>query len=160
MPAPDHPFRTTITPATTLPLSAIVQKISSSGQSMTIETLPVETFQVERFHDDGRREVLPHAHDRGQFTCVLSGVVSQEAEDGLWVVPRQRLVWIPPRTIHAARSKGPVEGWLAWAPARYARQLPDRVCVLRTSALLLAALERLTELSAADGPAADLLSQV
>ena len=122
--------------------------------------MTIETFQVERFHDDGRREVLPHAHDRGQFTCVLSGVVSQETEDGLWVVPRQRLVWIPPRIIHAARSKGPVEGWLAWAPARYARQLPDRVCVLRTSALLLAALERLTELSTADGPAADLLSQV
>lgn len=122
--------------------------------------METEGIQVERFRNAGRREVLLHAHDLGQFTCVLSGVVSQETEDGLWVVPRRRLVWIPPRTAHAARSKGPVEGWLVRVPDRYARQLPDRVCVLRTSALLLAALERLTELPDADGPAARLLSQV
>jgi AraC-like DNA-binding protein len=119
-----------------------------------------EAFEAKRFHDADRREVLPHAHDRGQFTCVLSGVISQETEAGIWVVPQQRLVWIPPGTVHAAQSKGPVEGWLVLAPTHYARQLPSRVCVLKTSALLLAALERLTELPGAGGPVADLLSQV
>jgi AraC-like DNA-binding protein len=122
--------------------------------------LGAEVFEVKRFRDAERRDVPAHAHQQGQFTCILSGVMSHENTAGLWVVPKERLVWIPPGTVHAGRSKGPVEGWLVLAPARYARQLPSRVCVLRTSALLLATLERLTRLADPNGKTAAILSQV
>jgi AraC-like DNA-binding protein len=117
-------------------------------------------FDAKRFHSEAEREIPPHAHDRGQFTCVLSGVISQQTDAQLWVVPRRRLIWIPPGTVHAAKSRGPVDGWLVLAPAGYARHLPNHVSVLRSSDLLLATLERLTRLPADDRATAALLDQV
>ena len=102
-------------------------------------------FEPRRFRYVGKHVMPPHAHERGQFTCIISGVLNQETDAGIWVVPQRRLVWIPPGTVHGAHSRGVVEGWLVLAPAYYAQRLPDRVCVLRTSHLLTAALERLTE---------------
>ena len=119
-----------------------------------------QVFEAVRFRDTQRRESRPHTHDRGQLTCVVAGVMHQETDTGVWIVPRQRLIWIPPATVHAGRSKGAVEGWLVLVPARHTVQLPARPCVLQTSRLLLAALERLTEVADANGPAAAILSQV
>lgn len=133
------------------------------GRTTSIVSGPdtaLDLFEAVRFRDTQRRERRPHTHDRGQFTCVVSGVMHQETEAGVWIVPRQRLIWIPPATVHAGRSKGAVEGWLVLVPTRYALQLPARVCVLKTSLLLLATLERLTELADPNGPAAAILSQV
>jgi AraC-like DNA-binding protein len=119
-----------------------------------------DVFSAIRYCDTDRHEMLPHSHDRGQFCCVVSGVMKQETAAGFWVVPRQRVIWIPPTVVHAARSKGPVEGWLVFAPAHYARQLPTRVCVLKASNLLLATLERLTHLADFSGAITTALSQV
>jgi AraC-like DNA-binding protein len=119
-----------------------------------------DTFEAKRFRDDLGREVPPHAHDRGQFTCVISGAISQETPTRLWVVPRQRLVWTPPGVTHSARAAGPVEGWLVLVPPRFAARLPSQVCVLKTSALVLAILERLTELDDTNDATAKLLSRV
>jgi AraC-like DNA-binding protein len=102
-------------------------------------------FEPRRFRYEGKHEMPAHAHEQGQFLCIVSGVISQETDAGIWIVPQQRLVWIPPGTRHAAHSHGVVEGWLVLAPAYFAEHLPGHVCVLRTSPLLAAALERLTE---------------
>jgi quercetin dioxygenase-like cupin family protein len=58
-----------------------------------------DAFKAIRFCDADRREMLPHSHDRGQFTCVVSGVLKQQTEAGIWVVPRRRLIWIPPTIV-------------------------------------------------------------
>ncbi len=102
-------------------------------------------FEPRRFRYVGKHMMPAHAHEQGQFICILSGVLNQETDAGAWIVPQHRLVWIPPGTMHGAHSHGVVEGWLVLAPPAFAEHLPARVCVLRTSALLIAALERLTE---------------
>ena len=100
------------------------------------------------FGSDGSRghEAKLHAHAAGQFTFVTRGLVSLETERGVWVVPRGRLAWIPPRLRHASRSRTATEGWLVLAGAEHARHLPRHVSVLQASPLLIAALERLGEL--------------
>jgi AraC-like DNA-binding protein len=103
-------------------------------------------FEPRRFRYEGKHEMPTHAHEQGQFLCIVSGVISHETDAGIWIVPQRRLVWIPPATRHAAHSHGVVEGWLVLAPRSFAEHLPGRVCVLRTSPLLTAALERLTEI--------------
>ncbi|MBI2771933.1 MAG: helix-turn-helix transcriptional regulator [Burkholderiales bacterium] len=118
-----------------------------------------DVFDVRRFHEEGRHEVGLHAHRHGQFTCVISGVVSQETDAGIWVVPRDRLIWVPPHAAHSVRSDG-VEGWLVLVPPSFTPRLPDRICVLESSALLRASLERLTTLDESDRKVASALSEV
>ena len=111
--------------------------------------------------DGGRgHEAKLHAHAAGQFTFVTRGLVSLETERGVWVVPRGRLAWIPPRLRHASRSRTPTEGWLVLAGAEHARHLPKHVSVLQASPLLIAALERLGELGADDRQLESLIGQL
>ena len=53
--------------------------------------------------------VVPaHCHPDGQFVHAVSGVMEIRADHKLWVVPPQRAVWIPPRTMHEFRARTPV----------------------------------------------------
>ena len=88
-------------------------------------------------------ETRMHAHPHGQFTFVRQGLIGMETENGAWVVPEARLVWIPPGLGHASRSRGPIEGWLVFASPAYSRHLPGQVTVLKASPLLVAALDRI-----------------
>jgi AraC-like DNA-binding protein len=105
-------------------------------------------FETRRFRYEGNHVMEPHVHEHGQLTWITAGVLSQVTASGMWVAPRQRLIWMPPGVQHGAQSRGVVEGWLVLTPAYFAEHLPARVCVLRTSQLLTTALERLTERAA------------
>jgi AraC-like DNA-binding protein len=102
-------------------------------------------FETRRFRYEGKSLLPAHAHAECQFVCVFSGVLYQETESGVWIVPQQRLMFIPPGTLHSRHSHGVVEGWLVLTSPAFAEHLPDRACVLRASSLLNSALERLTE---------------
>ncbi|MBV8813411.1 MAG: AraC family ligand binding domain-containing protein, partial [Verrucomicrobia bacterium] len=49
-------------------------------------------------------EIPSHRHKRGQLLYASEGVITVRTEDGLWVTPPQRAVWIAPSTIHAVKS--------------------------------------------------------
>jgi len=103
----------------------------------------------------------PHSHDAGQFTFVEQGACSLEAGGRVWAVPAGKLYWIPAGVIHAAGSRGPVRGWLTVVPQELTRHLPDDICVLTASALLLAALERMRLISLEDamvGPLTEIIA--
>ena len=40
-------------------------------------------------------EILPHHHERAQLIYATAGTVRVSTEDGVWVVPPQRSVWVP-----------------------------------------------------------------
>jgi AraC-like DNA-binding protein len=101
-----------------------------------------------------------HVHERGQFTLVESGISNLRTELGTWIVPPRRLSWVPAGVRHASRSNAPVKGWVVHAPVEFAKVLPARVCVLRASALMIAALERLTRLPAGEARVRTLLWRV
>jgi len=92
----------------------------------------------------------PHAHEEGQFTFVEQGAFSLEVDGRVWAVPAGKLYWIPAGVVHASASRGPVCGWLILVPQELARNLPDDVCVLKASPLLLAALDRMRSIAPED----------
>lgn len=78
-------------------------------------TLPGHTDDLDRFprpvvgltiESDFVGETAPHQHQRAQLIYVINGVVTVEAENGLWTVPPQCAVWIPAGVPHLARSTG------------------------------------------------------
>ena len=58
---------------------------------------------------DATVEIEPHSHDHAQLLYASSGLMRVETEDGFWVVPPQRAVWIPARMAHRVAMAGAVE---------------------------------------------------
>ena len=117
--------------------------------------LTFRTFSSETEH---ARPAHSHAH--GQFTYVRHGLIGLQTETEVWINETKRLFWIPPGLTHASRSQGPVDGWLVLIPPEYARALPQHVCVLHASPLLVASLERLGTLTRRQHRIADLLLEL
>lgn len=98
-------------------------------------------------HDsDVPSEVGMHSHSNGQLSYVHKGVVQLRSPSKAWVVPEERVVWIPPDQPHSVRSEKASGSWKIMLPRSFAALLPQEVSVLRTSKLLVAALESLPEI--------------
>ena len=46
-------------------------------------------------------EILPHHHERAQLIYATAGTMRVSTEDGVWVVPPQRAVWMPAGVTHS-----------------------------------------------------------
>ena len=64
------------------------------------------------------------------------GVMTVQTEEGTWVVPPRRAVWIPAKTAHSIVMSGPVSMRTLYLRARMAKKLPRNCCVVHVSALL------------------------
>jgi len=80
--------------------------------------------------------IAPHAHRRGQLVFARSGVMQVETEAGLWVVPPQRAVWVPPRMRHAIRCRSAVSLRTLYVSPAERRALPKGCAVIAVSPLL------------------------
>lgn len=88
-------------------------------------------------HDYGSGHRIPlHFHDRDQLVYASRGVMTVRTEDGTWVVPPQRAVWIPARVSHTIRMSGSVAMRTLYLKPRLAQELPRDCCVIHVSALL------------------------
>ena len=83
-----------------------------------------------------QHEQPAHFHDRGQLVFASSGILNVTTEDGAWVVPPQRAVWIPARINHSILSKTKVELRTVYIDETKADGLPATCCVLGVSPLL------------------------
>ena len=54
------------------------------------------------------RSVPWHSHRRGQIIHVVKGCVTVQTEDGVYVLPPHRAIWLPPETRHMARYPGEI----------------------------------------------------
>ena len=53
--------------------------------------------------DENRaRQIGRHSHKRGQIVSVIKGVITVSTRAGVWVVPPNRAVWVPPNIEHWA----------------------------------------------------------
>lgn len=110
------------------------------------ESVPRPVVVVSNEHPAGARGI--HVHRRAQLLCTTAGVVTVWTEQGTWVAPPQRAVWIPPGVRHAIRMGGPAStcsAYLQWRAAEEAG-LPDQCRVLAVSPLLRALLETAVDL--------------
>lgn len=90
-------------------------------------------------------EIAPHSHPRAQLLYAVSGVMRITAKEagrtgtwprGIWIVPPQRAVWIPPGRDHAVRMVGPVQMRTLYVEPGAAPGLPAECRVIEVSPLL------------------------
>ena len=85
--------------------------------------------------DDGH--VVPeHFHPEDQLVYACRGVMTVRTEDGTWVVPPQRAVWIPAKVPHSVVMSGPVSMRTIYLRANLVRSLPRSCRVVNVSPLL------------------------
>lgn len=77
-----------------------------------------------------------HAHDWAQLVYASTGVMSVATEDGTWVVPSHRAVWIPPRIRHSIAMSGRVAMRTLYFRPELIGKLPRRCCVIAVPPLL------------------------
>lgn len=121
-----------------------------SGPLVEIRPISTVTGVAQDFqHGD---LIPPHRHDVAQLIHASQGVLTVETDDGIWVIPPARGVWVPPglthsiamsgsvelRTIYLASSANPIEG--------------TRCCVVQVSPLLHEAILRVIDFDQPDAP--------
>jgi len=94
---------------------------------------PVSTLVYDFVHG---HVIPPHFHPEDQLVYATRGVMTVQTDDGTWVVPPRRAVWIPARTPHSISMSGPVSMRTLYLRARMAKKLPRSCCVVNVSPLL------------------------
>lgn len=104
-----------------------------------------------------------HHHRRAQLLYASAGVMSVVTDDGSFVVPPQRAVWIPGGAEHEVSCRGPVSLRTLYIEPGAAGALPDRCRVFEVTPFLRAlileamALPRLYDEAGRDGRVMDLV---
>jgi AraC-like DNA-binding protein len=76
-----------------------------------------------------------HSHPRGHLVYAVSGVLSVHTERGTWIVPGNRIAWIPAGSTHHHRAHGDTDMRIVFLPASLARLAPAHPAVFGASGL-------------------------
>lgn len=98
----------------------------------------------------GTRELDWHQHLRGQLFCIESGLIRIHTDRGSWLLPPQRVGWLPPGLRHKVTLSGVLSGWGVMLTPAASHALPDRPCVMGVNEFLRALVRRAATWSAAD----------
>jgi AraC-like DNA-binding protein len=77
-----------------------------------------------------------HFHNRDQLVYAIQGVMTVRTDEGSWVVPTCRAVWIPAGTAHTVTMSGAVAMRTLYLQPRLVRTLAAKCCVVNVSPLL------------------------
>lgn len=101
---------------------------------------------IKYVHSDQKSGEVPmHRHENGQLNFVTEGIFHLRSPNASWVVPRKRIIWIPPGQSHSVRGKNVSGSWKVMIPRKFAKALPKEISILQSTRLLLAALESFPE---------------
>jgi len=103
-------------------------------------------------HLAGGEVVEAHWHDQHHLVYASSGVLSVSTDDGMWVAPADRVVWVPATTVHTHRAYG-ISTLLTVAVPAFARlSTGARTTVLAVNPLLRELLRAAGAVGDADAP--------
>lgn len=85
--------------------------------------------------DDGH-VISRHFHPEDQLVFASKGVMTVRTEQGIWVVPPLRAVWIPAKTPHSVAMSGPVSMRTLYFVPKLVRTFPAKCFVINVSSLL------------------------
>lgn len=105
------------------------------------------------------RPIPPHRHDAAQLIHAARGVMKVRTEQGLWVVPPARAVWVPAFVTHAIDMVDVVALRTVYFAPTFVPREEARCRVVQVSALLRAAILRAVAFGPeypAQGPEANL----
>lgn len=77
-----------------------------------------------------------HKHVWGQLAYTAKGVILVATEEGRWLVPPGRAVWIPPEKMHSIRSTGAAKFIVIHVARDKTGPMPAECCVLTVTPLL------------------------
>lgn len=77
-----------------------------------------------------------HSHDSAQLVYACTGVMSVHTDDGSWVVPPERAVWVQRAVTHSIEMSGDVQMRTVYLDTDRLDDLPSRCCVVNVSPLL------------------------
>lgn len=77
-----------------------------------------------------------HQHPNAQLIYAVRGVMVVSTDDGQWIVPPSRGLWMPGGTVHSIRMVGAVKMRTAFIDKSIASSMPQRCVVLNISPLL------------------------
>lgn len=104
-------------------------------------------FLVER--DDV--DAVSHAHRKAELVHLISGNLTMESADGIWVVPPGRALWIPPGTAHSTLETGEVRARCIFFEPDLSPTFLPHCHLVFVHPLLEALLDRLTREDVEDG---------
>lgn len=102
----------------------------------------------------GAGKSRPHSHPRGQLLYAARGTLTSTAEEGNWVAPPERAIWIPAGVVHVTRHNVGTELRSIFIRKDAVPGLPTRCAVVQVNPLLrelLLAVMRLPALYDEDG---------
>lgn len=85
----------------------------------------------------------PHHHERAQLLTIVAGSIAVTTQEGTFVVPAERALWIPARTIHETRHLSSTRVHTLYIAPDAAPALPERTTVLQVNPLLRAIVDSL-----------------
>lgn len=123
--------------ASPLPLQSIsgVDAISRYAASLQDVTTPVAPMAADYASGSTSHR---HSHRRAQLLHSLSGVMTVMTEQGSWVVPPQKALWVPPGVVHQSRCWGDVQLRTLYIEPAMIETLPKVCCIIEVSPLLRA----------------------
>lgn len=83
-----------------------------------------------------RHHIATHQHRRAQFAYAVSGVASVVTDQGSWIVPPERAVWIPAGVAHEVTMLAPVSMMSLYLDPSVAIHHPTTCRVVGVSALV------------------------
>lgn len=104
--------------------------------------------------------VAPHRHDWGQLVYSGEGTMSVQTEQGIWLAPPRRAVWVPRGIEHSVTAHGRVRLRSIYVGVPFEDRLPASCHALSVTALLRELILAATALPieyTPDGPAARLM---
>jgi AraC-like DNA-binding protein len=122
--------------------------------------LPSSVLGLAEEHEPGFF-IIPHMHDSAQLIYASEGVMTVDTDDGAWVVPPERAVWVPARVTHSIRMTGGVRFRTLYVSESVAPISGSHCCVVQVRALLQACIARFFEFPnwwAESGPEARLVA--
>jgi AraC family transcriptional regulator, regulator of nimT len=87
-------------------------------------------------------KVAPHRHKWGQLAYASEGVMTVSTENGRWLVPQERAVWIPPDIAHSVQTNAQLKFRSVHISSDFSKKLPEKCKVIVVSALLKALIFR------------------
>ncbi len=87
-----------------------------------------------------------HSHRRAQLVYASSGVMTIHTPQGVWTVPPDRALWIPPDIDHQIEMSGTVAMRTLYVEPEAASGLPDVCAVVAVSGLLRELILRVVEI--------------
>ncbi|WP_332052530.1 helix-turn-helix transcriptional regulator [Reyranella sp.] len=90
--------------------------------------------------------ILPHHHERAQLIYATTGTMRVATDDGVWIVPPQRALWMPAGVTHGIEMLAEVTMRTLYLRDDAASFMPGTCHVLPVSPLLRELIVRATEL--------------